>query len=518
MTENSRVRRQRVRALEFSPERILDALDIKAPSLSEPDAAERRQLRAILRHVAYLGCRGVLLEDHYIDRDFIEDYSLFYSRSLFPYPNHCKRLHFFTLSKTSIQRRLRSLRTRAARESRQEFHEACRSFSLDNYLGFSVIKPLSGCPVGRSVLRPYSPEADHGLLRDFSCTKTYVSHVGGLRLVVEGLAFQEQDVGVSACATTALWSALQKTEVTEGVPGATPAQITLSASRYALPFGRALPSEGLSVDQMCQATREFGVAPNLLRTDDRETARAYLYSLGISGMPAVLLIRSINNRQIRHAVALAGIKKTKVHSPCIVSLGIDDESGDLRAVYVHDDRYGAYFRADLDFDTTYPASQYPRFHLSIQQPPATEEWELTHILVPTHAKIRMSLGGLREIGIFLLNSINPYLEEAKHEIADEATLFSTFVLRGRRYQENLLRASSGNVRLVEKLSQTIPLSRFLSIIRLRGPRVGLIDFLVDSTSTERNPAILAAVVLERSDNSGAIANFLQDQLDLAMID
>jgi hypothetical protein len=44
----------------------------------------------------------------------------------------------------------------------------------------------------------------------------------------------------------------------EEIAAATPAQITNMAVRNILPHGRALPQEGLSVDQMCQAIRVFG--------------------------------------------------------------------------------------------------------------------------------------------------------------------------------------------------------------------------------------------------------------------
>jgi len=39
------------------------------------------------------------VEQHYIDRDHIEDHSVFYSKSLYPYPNFCCRVHFFSLGK-----------------------------------------------------------------------------------------------------------------------------------------------------------------------------------------------------------------------------------------------------------------------------------------------------------------------------------------------------------------------------------------------------------------------------------
>ena len=54
------------------------------------------QLSYLATYLGRLGCRTVVAESHYIDRDYIADLSLFYARSLRPYPNFCHRLHFFS--------------------------------------------------------------------------------------------------------------------------------------------------------------------------------------------------------------------------------------------------------------------------------------------------------------------------------------------------------------------------------------------------------------------------------------
>ena len=43
----------------------------------------------------------MLVEEHYIDRDHMEDHSVFYSRNLYPYSNFCRRVHFFTIAARS---------------------------------------------------------------------------------------------------------------------------------------------------------------------------------------------------------------------------------------------------------------------------------------------------------------------------------------------------------------------------------------------------------------------------------
>ena len=140
-------------------------------------------------------------------------------------------------------------------------HRQADEFSRKNYVGFSVIKPLAGCPVGRTVLRCFPEKtSEAGYVRRFDCACDYRAHVLGILLHIRGLAFQQQDVGVSACATTALWSALQRTRALEETSAATPAQITIRASQYALPFGRSMPR------RVCQSTK---CARRFIRSDKR---------------------------------------------------------------------------------------------------------------------------------------------------------------------------------------------------------------------------------------------------------
>jgi hypothetical protein len=194
---------------------------------------------------------------------------------------------------------------RAAVQGEEAFLEAAAEFSNSAYLGFTVIKPLAGSPVGRTVLKTYPDQTDDAQQRMFTCVRRYSVHVNGVPLHVEGLPFQQQDVGVSACATTAIWSSIQKARDQEELPAATPAQITTLASRYALPFGRAFPAdEGLSIDQMCQAVQGLGLSPHLYAATDFETTRNYIDTALRSEMSPVLILRDA--QEVHHAVAAVG--------------------------------------------------------------------------------------------------------------------------------------------------------------------------------------------------------------------
>lgn len=216
------------------------------PPFTNPDNA-LRQLRYVERYAQELACQSVVIEQRYVDRDYMEDHSVFYSKSLYPYPNVCRRVHFFKLPAADVPARLREVISAGRAGGEAEFREQAQRLSEEAYLGFCVLRPLPGCPVGRTVMRCY-PEIptkqEDQTRRLFGGARRYAAHLLGVELTVRGLAFQQQDVGVSACATTAIWSALQKVRDHEDVSAATPAQITLLASKHSLPFGRSMPSEG----------------------------------------------------------------------------------------------------------------------------------------------------------------------------------------------------------------------------------------------------------------------------------
>ena len=413
---------------------------------------------------------------------------MFFKRQPFSACIHlCDEPHFFSLPEVELKATLKDLRTSAS--DGKTYRDRCAEFSEEHYLGFSVIKPLPGCPVGRTVLRCFPRYRDRNYERRFECACTYRAHLLGVRLTIRGLAFQQQDLGVSACATTALWSALQRAqELEEGAP-ATPAQITMRATQYTL-VGRAMPSEGLSLDQMCQAVRSLGYAPNLFRADNFEVARALLYSAVLSGISPVLLIE--RDKESHHAVATVGMKVRRRRRTSIDHV-IDDRTGDLAAVYIHDDRYGPYLRAQIAKRRGHLLLKIP---LRDSEPPKT--WYLTHILIPMHVKVRMSFAEIRKVGIEITKDVHAYRESVL-QAESSLTSWDSWITRSHRYLEELI-AGEHRVpeRLVERLARTVPLSRYLGVVRVQADDLDPMHFLLDTTTTQRNLNCLAVVQLANS--------------------
>lgn len=485
---------------------LADLLSASQPPFTIEGGA-LRQLHYIEKYVrVFPACcepRCVAIETYYIDRDYIEDYSAFYSKNVFPYPNHCRRVHYFAGDASTIRSKFAELFGLLAGGKTLDF-ETRRKEMESRYLGFSVVKPLAGTPVGRTVLRPLQSTAGGTYARAFPCAREYSVHLHGIELVVNGLAFQQQDVGVSACATTALWSALHKIQDHEHASFATPAQITVLASRFSLPYGRPMPSEGLSVDQMCQAVHGLNLAPDLIPVHtNAETARGVIHSALLSGFPPVLILK-YPTAGTAHAVCVVGEKLsiTRVSGAHLLAKGksgrefkFDEAADGLMGVYFHDDRFGPYLAGDI-----VNASGSPQLRFSVDEGGTLKlhEPQLTHVLVPIHVKIRLSFLGLREIAIRTLAEVLKLSQRAHSPIAldwfaDNPPRLSTWIRKGHRYIQDLLEGSNlaEPVAFIDAWSlRHVP--RYCGVVRI-DLGDGSFDLVVDCTSTKRNPNFVAII-------------------------
>lgn len=474
-------------------------LEIEPPFFLAGRSAPFRQLDYIGRYLESLEASAVVVEPRYIDRDFIEDHSLFYSRSLSNYDNFCRRLHFFKgIEADAIRAKLEELTAHfdsangSPSDTLGEYRSLCYTFSRRHYLGFSVVKPLPGSPVGRTALRSFAGEQP-GEGRVFPSTREYKTHLFGVELSVSGLAFQQQDEGVSACATTALWMSLQKFRDMEEIAAATPAQITNFAVRNVLPYGRALPQEGLSTDQMCQAIQALGGAPLMLRPPTIAYARHLLFSATSSGMAPILIMQKGNEA---HAVTVVGTRSKKDAEAPGIQGSYRELAGGLEAIYIHDDRIGPYLRATLE-EGTGANSRKPM--IRIVEGGTDESWLLTHLIVPMHPKIRISCDKIADMALSLGAELRALAGDAGTKIPK--LWLQTSILRASAYIEQLVVPSSSQARvtgttLVDLLSET-SLSRYVGLARFHAPELGSdsggIDVLIDTTGTVRNGKCSAIV-------------------------
>ena len=376
---------------------------------------------------------------------------------------------------------------------------------MEGYLGFSVIKPLLGSPVGRTVLRTPS-ENEAGYAKRFRSARFYRVHLLGIDLSVHGLAFQQQDVGVSACATTALWSSLQKMRDFEDLGPATPARITALAATASSPHGRSMPSEGLTLDQMCKVVQALEISPNVIRADDFETSRYCLHSATEAGFAPVLIIQKVGNPSEIHAVTVVGVKVWEDDSLLEPGEGICDEASGLVSIYMHDDRVGPYLEGKVERSSK-------GLSIAVTYEGGSEQWHLTHLLVPTHQKIRLSFGGLREIGLKIVAEVNKIRDAQIDDgllppaVEDEQTVYGLSVIRTHSYLDDL-RFKKLQGRTATRLASQVPLPRYVGIVRIRTSFIEWLDVLIDTTSTLRNSHLLAVVCASTDGVGGRLGHLL----------
>src|SRR5262249_55035399 len=149
--------------------------------------------------------------------------------------------------------------------------------------------------------------------------------------------FQQQDHAVSACATTALWSALDSVASIEELPVSSPANIAEAATRYPLQEGRAFPTEGLTVKQICEASRAAGFSPIVVSGSEPRDDFPQIYGYLRSGFAPVLSFIPAGNPDATsgHAVCAVGVRCGEVKPQTDPNFKFREESSRISGLYIH---------------------------------------------------------------------------------------------------------------------------------------------------------------------------------------
>jgi len=298
----------------------------------------------------YLQTYSFILEDNYVDKDYLVDYSNFYARCHHPYDRFCIRIHFFTKHNTFSfsEELLHHIFTNNLTEEK-------RSQINDIYLGFIVLRPSKGIikTIGCTCLRHYDEDVERN--RIYSATRNYYVNLYGIPLVIKSMAFQEQDQTVAMCSSIALWSAFSVTgrKYQHLIPS--PSDVTklaISESSYS----RNFPNEGLTAEQIAVAISKVGLSPLLIRPKDDRNLKALIYAYLKAGIPIVcglhlydvLIIEDENSNVIReeidvnsvsfHAVTINGYSFENGLEDIDFKDGIRFYSNRMTKFYVHDDQ------------------------------------------------------------------------------------------------------------------------------------------------------------------------------------
>jgi hypothetical protein len=226
-----------------NPGRVIDlrragALDFLVNRYAKARPAVMRQ---VLTQAYNLGAQMAVIEYRYLDPDYRNEHSRFYSGTFRRYPSVAHRLHFFDVPPPK----------------ELEDPDKPAKFGPEGYLGYSVMRPVAGGPVGRTMLR-----APASLETFVSCRAKDKVNLFGIELSTDAAPFIAQDAQLSVCAHATLWVIAYYHYLKYQSPRRLPGEIA-DAVPSAVGFGRPMPSPGLTVNQLTEASRLIGL-PSLL--------------------------------------------------------------------------------------------------------------------------------------------------------------------------------------------------------------------------------------------------------------
>ncbi|MBI2927451.1 MAG: hypothetical protein HYY24_17280 [Verrucomicrobia bacterium] len=282
-----------------------DAFKTRLRETALPYTGNQRPINAALRILQQppLSCQTVVFESEYVDRDYQNEFSAFYSKAFKNYPQRCVRLHFFS---AKIPKRTKTTFGRYRK----------------GYLGFMVIRPTDLQRMGRTVLTPPITDSHRQFIH---CQAEFSAHILGEEFTVRGMPFTQQDTQVGACAQASLWMLARYMSRRFGDREFLPGEINQLAKAH-LTMGRPLPAErGLNLIQMLDALQGMGFsALSYSRTtvDDCSPHIARAFPIN----PKAGRVAKERQRELQRIVKLADIAYRYIESGFPVIFGTSNHA------------------------------------------------------------------------------------------------------------------------------------------------------------------------------------------------
>lgn len=450
-----------------------------------PNILSKRQVVYIFNYLSELGAKSIILESHYVDKDYLEDYSSYYVKCFNDYGSRCGRLHFFSseVDHSKVDSVLDS------------YDEGEVKKLQSSYLGFVVVKPLPETFIGKTCLRLYSAfleEASRSVLK-----RMYNVNFFGIKLKVESVAFQEQDRVLSACATTSIWSALHSIEWNDVRNVSSCGKITSSAVNHISNSSNRFPNNGLTNKQILRALDVEGLkyhecnVVSLKEEGFFETVKCYVDS----GLPLILGARIYDISSQEKAVEIGG------HA--VTVLGYKD-LGDQSAIYIHDDRIGPFARAAFKETREFCSDDSgidQAWCLVLQEKDDDSEWKEPHQILVAESLIAISHHKTRIPEIYARNTCEFVVAGYQHKIkklssADSgASAFADKV----DYSVNMEQVSDLKARVLKSDAKNKKevllksLARFLWVASIRFDGEVVFDIVFDATDIPQGDAVVAII-------------------------
>lgn len=416
---------------------------------------DSQQGEYLRKYLSDIHAKTVIIEEKYIDKDYLIDYCNFHARSFDESDKYTTRLHFFS----------------------EEFTQAdfYKKFFVDekfqddlfkSYLGFVVVKPIGyndNCKlIGRTILKTYETE-----IKDESTHKKEIRHfttfeysvsLYGFSLKVKSLPYQAQDKVVAACASTAIWTSLYALNRLFETPRQSPFEVTKTAV-VSPGFDRNFPSTGLDVYQIKAYFNSIGLETESIYVANSrkqklvpDIIKAFL-NLNLPVIAYIDLEKSNSKNKNIHAVVITGYR-------C-------DENENITELYVHDDQIGPYSRVICPIKNKSFVYWENEWNKEWSDKTGYKRIHLTTLLIPLYPKIRLSFSKIYEA----------YSEiKSEHKRKNFVTTLS--LIEQNEYKKELLYEEIENK--PEILMKRMP--KYNWLIRVKSNGLLFQDYVIDATS------------------------------------
>lgn len=377
-----------------------------------------------LKTVLEPDCRTVVVERHYIDKDYRDTFSHFHSKRFNTPSSRCVRLHFFgaSISEAQIVTEDQSVR--------------------DQYLGYSVIRPTKPNCVGRTMLshKTRSEKRAHVSL----CNEEV--QLMGMRLKVEGFPFISQDADATVCAQSALWMLLRYySNRYSWYSEILPFQITNLANHYAV-GNRVYPSAGLYSWQLAEALRLLRFSPVVYsRNQYKGDFDHLLYTFIESGLPLMVTV------------------------PGHVVVGYGHASDYTRPWPIGASHfvYSSFFNSSLVIsdDNRYP---YQMLHESGPTGPRDSKFswkDIEEFIVPLPEKVFLTADQARKVIEIILKGPLVGIAAQSPSLAKKKLLLRLFLTSSRSYKRRLQERGMGHD-LVATVYRNLPMPHFIWVCEI----------------------------------------------------
>lgn len=404
----------------FDEEHNWDSL----PSIAYPHL-ERDGLTRIVK---VLGdqAKSVIVEKHYIDKDYRNTFSQYHSKRFSTPDSRCVRLHFFSS---------------AIEGAKLPPQDDLQSY----YLGYTVIRPTRPNCVGRTLIRY---DVKDGIEGSIIVCKEDVT-IQGTTLSISGFPFISQDVDATVCAESSVWMLSRYFSNKYNVYHEMyPAKISNLLRKNS--DERAQPSVGLYAWEMAEALRELDFSPLIY---DRETFEDnfdhLLYTYIESGIPVLAVFEE-------HVVVLFGHKSefalVKTLDPLEGQTTIRSSQYN-RAFIGHDDNGVPYQMLqvescdDLDIEMNNGKVSY-----------ITDD--IDQFVTPLPEKVFLPAEGCQEAIEAILESDKIGITALSPALSDEPVILRLLLTTGRSFKKRIAEREMGNADVADIYLRT-PLPHFI---------------------------------------------------------